>query len=251
MKKSQADYAKESREFVTMQRHAALSTISLSRQGYPFGSFVPYDMTADGKPVIYVSLIAEHYKNLSADAKASLLVFDPFGLENPQAYARASVLVNFKIADAVRVEEVKASYEKRFPGSINYEIAHNFVFMLGEPYKIRWIGGFGDMTWVDGKAFCEAELDSIIYHSMDIIDHMNSDHRDALIDYVRAFSDYKPDKAEVQMTKIDATTFSLAVKTPKGRKDLTLKLPQRIETPEEARSTLIKLLKQAREKLSN
>lgn len=249
MRKTSAEYAIDSRKFVSMQRFAALSTISVSREGYPFGSIVPYDITENGEVVIFISLIAEHYKNLTADPRASLLVIDQFGWDNPQAHARATLLAKFRQLEGAPAEQARQCYESRFPDSINHEISHNFVFMQGEPQKIRWIGGFGDITWVDGKTFGEIKVSAAIYHGLEIIAHMNDDHRQALVDLAHAFSDFKPDLSQVQMVDLDTDKFTLALKTAQGYQNLNLNFPEPVQSPEQARNGLIKLLKQAREKL--
>ena len=138
-----------------------LATTSVAAPGYPFGSITPYIIDGAGRITIYISLIAEHYRNLKADSRASILAADPFGGSDPQAHARATVLLTVQPVPDDERAAVSAAYEARFPQSINYEIAHNFVFMRGEPERVRWIGGFGEMSWIDRAAFQSARPDPL------------------------------------------------------------------------------------------
>jgi putative heme iron utilization protein len=49
-----------------------LSTISLDVPGYPFGSLTPYCFDENGQPIVYISLIAQHTRNIMADPRLSL-----------------------------------------------------------------------------------------------------------------------------------------------------------------------------------
>lgn len=153
---------RSAQHFIASNRFGVLSTLSQTHIGYPFGSIVPYDITKNGEIIIYISLIAEHYRNLKKDPKASLIVIDPNGLSDPQAHARATILAEFfPVEDSERIG-VQQSYEARFPNSINHEITQNFLFFRGRPKKIRWIAGFGDISWIDGDKFVVGDSDSKI-----------------------------------------------------------------------------------------
>ena len=67
--------ASEARQFLRTTRSAMLSTISVKYPGYPFGSVAPFVLDHSGQPVILISTIAEHTKNIMANPKVSLMVF--------------------------------------------------------------------------------------------------------------------------------------------------------------------------------
>ena len=58
--------ASEARQFLRTTRSAMLSTISVKYPGYPFGSVAPFVLDHSGQPVILISTIAEHTKNIMA-----------------------------------------------------------------------------------------------------------------------------------------------------------------------------------------
>ncbi|MBN8550388.1 MAG: DUF2470 domain-containing protein [Deltaproteobacteria bacterium] len=233
--------------FVLAQRWGTLSTLSASRSGYPFGSLVPYDVDELGNVYIYVSLIAEHYKNLKTDPRASLMIIDPFGIADPQAHARATVLLDFEKVPQEAAEPVQSSYEQRFPNSINYEIAHNFLFMKGAPKEIRWIGGFGDIQWVKSEEFSNAAPDLLARDSHAILTHMNEDHRDAVRDFVLAATGQTCQDA--QMTAVHVSGFTIRHgKSLEHSLDIPFVVP--IRKPDEVRSVMVKTLAAARAKIT-
>ena len=97
--------------------HGVLSTHSVDAPGYPFGSIVPYCMDSDGQPVILISTIAQHTKNIQENPKVSLIVTE--GEANDvQAAPRLTWLGNANIVSDD--ENVSIRYYKYFlnPGTI-------------------------------------------------------------------------------------------------------------------------------------
>ena len=64
------------RQLFLQQSFGVLSTISLDVPGYPFGSITPYCADRQGYPIIYISYIAQHTRNILADPRVSLTVFE-------------------------------------------------------------------------------------------------------------------------------------------------------------------------------
>ena len=243
-----ADFALDSRRFIALHRVAVLSTHSQSMPGYPFGSLTPYDLDTKGNLYIYVSLIAEHYKNINADAKACLTIIDPFGRGDRQAFARASVLCNFEKVAAEDVAAVQASYEARFPNSINYEIAHNFLFLRGRVERVRWIGGFGDIGWVSAEKYLAAGHDPIAYDGLEAIEHMNLDHQAALADVVSSQTKYNAKKQQLQMVGIDQEAMTIAIYAGTERELLRVPFAQPLNSADEIRAAVIAVVDSARGK---
>ena len=67
---------KAARSLMMSEYQGILSTISVEAQGYPFGSVTPYCFDSQGRPVILISRIAQHTKNILADPKVSLIVME-------------------------------------------------------------------------------------------------------------------------------------------------------------------------------
>ncbi len=73
----------------------ALSTHSVSHPGYPFGSVVPYCLDREGLPLLLLSHLVQHSKNLAADSRCGLLLTES-GAEDVQQQARLSVIADCK-----------------------------------------------------------------------------------------------------------------------------------------------------------
>jgi len=76
----------EARKFLRSTHSGILSTHSARFDGYPFGSVAPFVLDHHCQPVILISTLAEHTKNIALNPKVSLLVFA--GAEDLQANAR-------------------------------------------------------------------------------------------------------------------------------------------------------------------
>lgn len=160
-----------------LRRHAAgvLSTLSARLGGYPFGSVTPFVTDHAARPIILVSRLAEHTRNLAADPRASLLVHDP--ADDVQAAARLTL-----VADAVAVDEpasLAARYLRYFPDAQRLLDLGDFSFYALAPVFARHILGFGAIRSIAPVSFAPppnrlAEVES------DIVERMNRNHAAAL-----------------------------------------------------------------------
>lgn len=247
MDNAKAKFAQDARNFIALCHHGMLSTLSASQAGYPFGSIAPYDVAANGDIIVYVSLIAEHYKNLKSDPRASLVAVNYFGYDDPQSYSRATLLCKFLEVPEKERSEVQESYESRFPNSIKHEIAHNFTYLRGVPEKIRWIAGFGEMGWVTLDNYRAARPDPIAYDGMGILRHMNEDHGAALVELARAHGKWDPAKYDVRLIDISSANFTLILRGHGEKHLLKIPFPIPLTDNESARDSFIQLIKAARE----
>jgi len=227
--------SQEARSLLGSQYFGVLSTISNKVGGYPFGSVVPYSLNRNGEPVILISDIAEHTKNIVADARVSLTVLE-HGEEDVQESARLTLL-----ADAAKIiaNDTSDRYYRRFPQSKDYHKTHNFSFYCLAPVIMRYIGGFGKIHWLEpeqlilANPFNEAEESKII-------EHMNEDHQSAMHHYLSHFKEMAvAEDQTVLMTGIDAEGFELMLK---GR-PYRFQFKQAISTVQEAREILVSMAK--------
>lgn len=230
---------------------AVLSTHSKRHPGFPFGSITPYDLDAESNVIIYISRLAEHWKNLQTDPRASLLIFDRFGFHDPQAHSRLCVLLTFAPITAAALANVQQRYRERFPQTAQYEQTHDFEFFRGEISAARWIQGFGSMGWVDGEQIKTAEVEPIAYYTPRIIQHMNLDHRDALLDLALSRISFDERKMQVEMVNIQQHAMTIRVMNEQQEERLQFEFAQPIQSAEEARKEIIALLKTARIKVAS
>ncbi len=142
--------ATEAREFLATTQSGVLSTHSARFEGYPFGSIAPFVLDDDGNPLILISTIAEHTKNILADPRVSLIAFDP-AMPDMQAGARLSLLGKARLVDK-QDGALRERYLARFPQAAQYFDMHDFLFYCIEVKQARYIGGFGKIHWVSGEA---------------------------------------------------------------------------------------------------
>ena len=143
----------EVRQFWRRVHAGILSTTSAAVPGNPFGSAVPYVTTAEGTPVIYVSDLAQHTKNLRADPRAFLTVLEP-DRADPQASSWISLLGGGVELTGEDRDAVSELYFARFPMSRHFANTHDFAFWAFEPKRIRFIGGFGKIHWIEPADWC-------------------------------------------------------------------------------------------------
>ena len=155
-----------------------LSTQSLAQPGYPFGSLAPFALTHEARPLLLVSALAEHTRNLTADPRCCLTVFDPMR-DDKQASGRASLLGEARPVPEPERTAAAVRYLALFPEQRGLTAMRDFAFWSIEPARVRWIGGFGEIHWIERDAWL---LPTPEWREGEgsIIEHMNQDHADAL-----------------------------------------------------------------------
>jgi putative heme iron utilization protein len=177
------------------------------------------------RPIIYISHIAQHTKNIVADSRVSLTVIERSTSDDVQAQGRVTC-----IGDARQVangdDDVRDRYFRYFPSARQYERAHGFAFFRIEPVRVRFIGGFGQIFWVEPAAFMTPNPFSPV-EEVRIIQHMNRDHADALSHYVGGGS--------AEMAGIDAEGIDVL----KAGRKFRIPFAAPVANMEEARKALV------------
>jgi putative heme iron utilization protein len=214
------------RQLFLQESFGVLSTISIDLPGYPFGSVTPYCADDQRRPVIYISHIAQHTKNILADSRVSLTVLETTqGGMDVQAQGRVTLIGHARPVngDDTRIRE---RYFRYVPNAQQYQAAHDFAFFRLDLVRVRFIGGFGKIYWVEPEQFAIANPFSAAQESQ-IVDHMNNDHADALKHYAGG--------TEAKMIGIDAEGFDLLTESRRLR--ITFEKP--VHTMQEARQALV------------
>ena len=228
--------AAEARQFLSATHNGVLSTISARLEGYPFGSIAPFVLDHDGNPLILISTIAEHTKNIQADARVSLIAFDP-GASDMQAGARLTVIG--KAIPMDKDEALRARYLRYFPQAEGYFDMHDFLFHRIEVEQARFIGGFGKIHWVPGDEL-RAPANRLATQEAAILDHMNADHAENLSAYCRHVHGIEAEQAI--MIGIDTAGFDVRA----NDKLLRFAFDTPVTDAQEARQALVALAKACR-----
>lgn len=136
----------EARALLLSSHEGILSTHSVDCPGYPFGSVAPFSVDPTGRPVILISELAQHTKNLKADGRASLIVLAAG--EDIQAAARLTLLGDFAPVPAAEVEAVATRHYRAFPESLDFHRIYDFSFWRMAVGRARFVGGFGRIHWL-------------------------------------------------------------------------------------------------------
>ena len=222
-----------------------LCTLAVDPDGYPYGSFVTVAFD-DGNPVFLISALAEHTKNLERDSRASLLVAESVAAD-PLANGRVTMLgrCNRVEADGGRT---RAAFLAVHPNAAYYAGYRDFAFWKLHVASVRYIGGYGRMSWIDEADWRSAESDPLGPAAADVVAHMNADHADAMPLYCAAFS-MATDVTAARMTGVDRYGFEMSANTPEGPRPIRVAFPQPVSTSAEVRAALIRMLKDARARL--
>lgn len=161
---------------------------TLTPEGAPFVSFVTVATDVDGTPLLLLSTLAIHTRNIAADPRISLLLVAPGG-EGGDPLAGARITVE---ASARRIGREDSDWPRlsqrflaRHPQAEGYASFADFSFYRLEPVAAHLVAGFGRIHRVEktdilvendtAAAFAEAEAG--------VISHMNEDHADAVQRY--------------------------------------------------------------------
>lgn len=202
-------HAERTRTLVETCDTGTLSTSSVEPAGYPFGSVATFALDDDGAPLVLMSTMAEHARNLAEDRRCSLLVTapEPSGTRR-LAGARATLLGEMGPVAAEEQEAATSAYLAAHPGAYWAGFPDFGVHRL-EVVAVRYVRGFGEMSWVDAQAYRTAEPDPIAPAEDGIVAHMNDDHRDSMRAMVGHHLDVNGAVTDVTMLSCDRYGFDL------------------------------------------
>ncbi|HXC28889.1 MAG TPA: DUF2470 domain-containing protein [Stellaceae bacterium] len=228
------------RRLVRTQAHAVLATsLAESASARPYASLVAIACDTDASPLLFISNLAQHSRNIAADSRVSLL-FD--GGEHasdgdPLAAPRLSLLGEARRCDDARC---LTRFVARHPSAASYVGFGDFHLYRVTIGRGHLVAGFGRISWVepdelrfagDARALAEAEAE--------IVAHMNADHADAVALYAtrllrRAAGDWR-------MTGIDPEGIDLRGGNETARLDFADNALAPVFDPASARHALVAL----------
>jgi putative heme iron utilization protein len=247
-------HAERARTLAARHTTGSLATVAIEPAGYPYASFVTFAL-AEGEPVFLISRLAEHTRNLLADARASLLVHDS---DSKDPLANARVTLVGRAVQLVRGAggatddggRARDAFLATHPQAAYYADYADFDFWRLTIEAVRYIGGYGRMSWVGAEEFRQAEPDPLAKPAAYILEHMNTDHAPALVLYARAFTQAF-DAEAATMTAIDRHGFEMTVNTPRGIGPARIAFATPLTSGEQAREALVALVRAAEAKLAS
>ena len=237
-------FAERVRTLVYLSRIGSLSTLSRKQPGFPFGSVMPYGLDEQGRPIFLISTMAMHTQNLRADPRASLLVTQDDAGSDPLGASRVTLIGNVLPIPKAEVAEARKLYLARYANSKYWVDFEDFSFYRKDVVDIYYVGGFGVMGWVSASEYGRSQPDPLAEWMAGIIQHMNTDHEDALVLLARKFA--RIEAQEATMIAVDRLGFHLRVKTNDGVRGARIAFLREVSNPAETRKVLVEMVQQAR-----
>jgi heme oxygenase (biliverdin-IX-beta and delta-forming) len=235
---TRAEQVLDARRLMRTAVKGSLATLD-HETGHPYASLVLVATEPDGAPVFLLSLLARHGKNLCKDARASLLVDGTGDSAEPLTGNRLTLSGEVVASSSATA---RRRFLARYPSASGYVDFGDFSFHTFKIASGHFIGGFGRIFAIEAPAL-SADINganALIEAEPDILEHMNSDHADAIALYATELAG-RP-AGDWRMCGIDPEGADLLHRTNAARIDF----PKRVSTPGEARATLVELVQQAR-----
>jgi putative heme iron utilization protein len=221
---------------------------SLSEDGTPLASLVAFAALADGAPVVMVSTLAEHGRNLARDGRGSMCFALPKTGGDHLARGRVTLAGRFSAPDAEVASAAHDAYVSKMPASRSYSQYGDFSTYVLEVERVRWVGGYGTMASADPQSYAKAEVDPV-GDASGAVKHLNEDHADALLDIARGLTGYTDAESAV-CTGADRYGLDLRVSTPRGTAYTRAAFAGMLMEPSELRAASVELVARARAALA-
>ncbi|HEV2187632.1 MAG TPA: DUF2470 domain-containing protein [Stellaceae bacterium] len=231
------------RRLMRLQTHAALAT---SRDGHPYVSLVALAVDYDCSPLLLLSDLAQHSRNIAADPRVSLL-FDG----GMPAHAPADPLAEPRLTllgEAVRCDDAPllARFTARHPSAATYAGFGDFRLYRVTMLRAHLVAGFGRISWVEADALRFAGNGATLAAAETAItEHMNTDHAEVVSLFAERLA--RRGGAGWRMTGIDPEGVDLRRDGETARIDFRANSLGLVLDPHGARQALIALTATARE----
>ena len=233
--------AEHARTIAAATNAATLATLTVD--GDPWASLVAYGLLG-GSPVLCVSNLAEHGRNLAGDPRASLSIVAASSDADPLAGSRITLAGAVTRPVATEGDAARVAYLNAVPAARFYLDFSDFTLWVLQVQRVRWVGGYGRMDSATAAQYAAATPDPVAPAAAGAIAHLNADHADALTAMARAFGGY-PDTDTAVCTEIDRYGLDLRVHTPRGVAYTRVGFPTRLNTSDQLRSATAELARAA------
>ena len=232
--------AKLARSLLRRSRQGALATLRAG-SGDPYCSLVNVASHPDGSPILLISRLAVHTRNLLADSRVSLML-DERAPGDPLEGARIMLAGRAEPAGAADSALLRRRYLNAHPSAEAFVDFKDFSFFQIRPAAAHLVAGFGRIVDLEPGQFLTdiSDAGALLEAEQGAIGHMNADHRDAIALYATKLLGAGP--ADWRCTGCDPDGIDIEADTV----TLRLDFPRRIATPAALREVLKQLADQAR-----
>jgi len=236
------DAAKLARSLLRRSRQGAMATL-MAGSGDPYCSLVNLASHPDGSPILLISRLAVHTRNILDDPRVSLMLDERAG-GDPLEGARIMLAGRAEEAGGEAVALLRRRYLNAHPSAEAFVDFGDFSFFRIMPTATHLVAGFGRILDLKPKSFLTdiSDAGALLEAEPGAIEHMNEDHRKAMNLYATQL--LGAESADWRCTGCDPDGIDLQA----GAKTLRLDFPERVTGPGELRKMLVKLADEARAK---
>jgi heme iron utilization protein len=237
---SDFDAGRLTRSLLRRSRQGALATL-MAGTGDPYCSLVNLASHPDGSPILLISRLALHTRNLLADARVSLML-DERAEGDPLEGARIMLAGRAEEAGADQLEILRGRYLSTHPSAEAFVDFKDFSFFRIRPAGAHLVAGFGRIVDLQPEQFLTdiSDAGALLEAEQGAVEHMNADHRDALSLYATRL--LGAEAADWSCTGCDPDGIDLQAESA----TLRLDFPERVTGPGELRKMLVRLAGEAR-----
>lgn len=231
--------SKAVKSLLRRSRQGALATLMVG-SGDPYCSLVNVASHPDGSPILLISRLAVHTKNLLADARVSLML-DERVEGDPLEGAR--IMLSGRAEEAAPGDEIlRRRYLSAHPSAEAFVDFQDFSFFRIRPTGTHLVAGFGRILDLKPAQFMTeiADAAGLLQSEQSAVEHMNTDHQEALDLYATRLLGAAG--GNWRCSGIDPEGIDLQA----GNRTLRLDFPQRVTDPGGLRKMLVRLAEQAR-----
>ena len=234
------DAGRLARSLLRRSRQGALATL-MAGSGDPYCSLVNVASHCDGSPILLISRLALHTRNILADARVSLML-DERVAGDPLEGARIMLAGAAEEANGGEVADMRRRYLNAHPSAEVFVKFKDFSFFKIRPTGTHLVAGFGRIVDLAPNQFLTdiSDAQSLLEAEQGAIEHMNADHRDSMNLYATRM--LAAEAADWRCTGCDPDGMDMQA----DEKTLRLDFPRRIVTPAALRKVLKELADQAR-----
>ncbi|MGH7060643.1 MAG: HugZ family protein, partial [Stellaceae bacterium] len=130
-----------------LMRGCDRGALATSFEGAPYASLVLVAADLDASPLLLLSDLAQHSRNIAFDPRVSLLFDGTAGRDDPLTGPRLTLLGR---AEAVAAPGLRERFVRRHPTSAAYAGFADFRLYRVAAERGHLVAGFGRIEWIDG-----------------------------------------------------------------------------------------------------
>ena len=234
--------SKLARSLLRRSRQGALATL-MADSGDPYCSLVNVASHADGSPILLISRLALHTKNVLADNRVSLML-DERADGDPLEGARIMLAGRADEATGEPAQILRRRYLNAHPSAEAFVDFKDFSFFRIAPIGLHLVAGFGRIIDLKPTQFLTeiGDAGELLEAEQGAVAHMNEDHREAMNLYATRL--LGAESADWGCTGCDPDGMDMQA----GAMTLRLDFPERVTSGTELRKMLVRLAGEARAK---